>query len=469
MVLPRGRPPPFVVAANGSEDIDENAAKPRNRRFGRIRPFRRADPGRPALVERRRRGRPEALPAAIFCPVIPPSWPAAARAKRCCCGASSRRRRYRAFRRRARSQQRPRPARRSVAEPVRRASQSQDDAKAERLPRARRGRRVDARLRQRQPARPGAAAGFRGGRAAMTSGIRPSAWPRHAAAVRRRQRRFRPPQGGRAGRCTRAVRAGRQAGPGGAHRIPGRPARRREPHPQRRTYADQMANQLLAAIATNPLLKGERRSARSRDAVPVGRARQDADFVINLSGLQAEEAQQAFVNQLQMALFSWIRRHPSPTACSTSWTRRTTSRLRSAPRPARRAALALARQARKYGLGMIFATQAPKDIDNKIISNCTTHFYGRMSSPATLQATRELMPRRVRAARTISASSPRRILFLHRRAGRPMRIRTPLCFSFIRQNPLTAEEVAERARLTGARRTEWRERHLARRYPGAGS
>ena len=32
-----------------------------------------------------------------------------------------------------------------------------------------------------------------------------------------------------------------------------------------------------------------------------------------------------------------------------------------------------AAQARKYGLGMIFATQLPKGIDNRIVSNCTTH------------------------------------------------------------------------------------------------
>src|SRR6266478_6668295 len=54
-------------------------------------------------------------------------------------------------------------------------------------------------------------------------------------------------------------------------------------------------------------------------------------------------------------------------------------------------ALSLAAQARKYGLGMVFATQTPKGIDNKIVSNCTTHFYGRMSSPTTIEATRELM------------------------------------------------------------------------------
>ncbi len=37
-------------------------------------------------------------------------------------------------------------------------------------------------------------------------------------------------------------------------------------------------------------------------------------------------------------------------------------------------AIALARQGRKFGLGMIFATQAPKGIDTNIVSNCVTHW-----------------------------------------------------------------------------------------------
>jgi DNA helicase HerA-like ATPase len=58
--------------------------------------------------------------------------------------------------------------------------------------------------------------------------------------------------------------------------------------------------------------------------------------------------------------------------------------------------------ARKYGLGMIFATQLPKGIDNKFVSNCTTHVYGRMSAPATIDATKELMAAKGGAADDIA-------------------------------------------------------------------
>ena len=146
--------------------------------------------------------------------------------------------------------------------------------------------------------------------------------------------------------------------------------------------AAEMADTLKAVLATQPLLQAE--------GVPLDPATLFAGApgktrvsVVNLAGL-ADDARDAFVNRLQMTLFGWIKRHPRPrlyvldeaqifapaqgqTACKAS-------------------VLALAAQARKYGLGLIFATQTPKSIDNKIVSNCTTHCYGRMNSPATLTA-----------------------------------------------------------------------------------
>jgi DNA helicase HerA-like ATPase len=54
-------------------------------------------------------------------------------------------------------------------------------------------------------------------------------------------------------------------------------------------------------------------------------------------------------------------------------------------------ALSLVAQARKYGLGMMFATQAPKGLDNKIILNCTTQFYGRMGSETDAKTVKQLI------------------------------------------------------------------------------
>ena len=66
----------------------------------------------------------------------------------------------------------------------------------------------------------------------------------------------------------------------------------------------------------------------------------------------------------------------------------------------------LVAQARKYGLGMIVVTQAPKGIDNKVVSNCTTQFLGKQNAPATQQAAKELIAAS-EAGRMILASSRR--------------------------------------------------------------
>jgi DNA helicase HerA-like ATPase len=207
-----------------------------------------------------------------------------------------------------------------------------------------------------------------------------------------------------------------------------------------------MANLLRAAIATNPLLQS--RGAPLEPGLLFGdNAGKTRISVINFSGLASDEARQAFVNQLQMSLFTWIKRNPSPTgrlfvldeAQNFAPSMKTT--------PCKESTLALAAQARKYGLGMIFATQTPTGIDNKIVSNCTTHFYGRMSSPTTIAATRGLLEAKGGGGSEDVARLTRgEFYFSTESVPRPMRIRTPICLTWHPANPLTANEVVERAR-----------------------
>ena len=49
----------------------------------------------------------------------------------------------------------------------------------------------------------------------------------------------------------------------------------------------------------------------------------------------------------------------------------------------------LTAQARKYHLGLVFATQNPKDLDHKIVANCSTHYYGKVNSPAAIDVIRD--------------------------------------------------------------------------------
>ena len=114
--------------------------------------------------------------------------------------------------------------------------------------------------------------------------------------------------------------------------------------------------------------------------------------MISLVGLPTDDQRQSFVNQLQMALFAWIKRHPAgdrplggllvmdeaqnfvPSGAITSATQST---------------LALSSQARKYGLGLVFATQAPKGIDNNIPGNAATQFYGLLNSSTQITVAKE--------------------------------------------------------------------------------
>jgi hypothetical protein len=211
-------------------------------------------------------------------------------------------------------------------------------------------------------------------------------------------------------------------------------------------FASSMANLLRAAIATNPLLQS-RGVALDPGLLFGSDAGKTKISVINFSGLGSDETRQSFVNQLQMSLFTWIKQHPSPTgrlfvldeAQNFAPSQKTTA--------CKESTLALAAQARKYGLGMIFATQTPTGIDNKIVSNCTTHFYGRMSSPATIAATRGLLEAKGGGGgEDVARLSRGEFYFSTEAVSRPIRIRTPICLTWHPANPLTAAEVVEKAR-----------------------
>lgn len=209
--------------------------------------------------------------------------------------------------------------------------------------------------------------------------------------------------------------------------------------------ARDMANRLKAAIATNPLLKAQGQ-ALDPAIFFAGEGGKPRVSVINLSGLTADSARLSFVNQLQMTLFTWIKRHPSPTGRLYVLDEAQNFAPSGKSTAASESARALAAQARKYGLGIIFATQVPKGIDNKLVSNCTTHFYGRQSAPATIEAAKEMMAAKGGGGQDIGRLSGGEFYFASEGLARPIKVKTPLCLSYHPQNPLSPEEVEDRAR-----------------------
>ena len=97
---------------------------------------------------------------------------------------------------------------------------------------------------------------------------------------------------------------------------------------------------------------------------------------------------------------------------------------------------------------MIFATQVPKNIDNKIASNCTTHFYGKMNSPATIEAVRDLMAAKGGGGTDIASMRAGEVYFTTEGMPTAEKITTPLCLSHHPQHPLPQEEVVKRARAS---------------------
>lgn len=212
--------------------------------------------------------------------------------------------------------------------------------------------------------------------------------------------------------------------------------------------AKDMAQTLLAAMVNDPLFGGGGESADPGMLLRPSNGRRARISVISFVGLPHPDQQQSFINQLQLALFSWIKRHPAgerplggllvmdeaqniaPSRGMTACTQST---------------LALASQARKYGLGLVFATQAPKGLHNGIPGNSATQLFGLLNSPAHIAAAREIAKAKGGDVPDIARLETGQF-YAAVAGGEFKRIQSPLCLSYHPSSPLTTEEVVDRAR-----------------------
>ncbi|WP_256789348.1 ATP-binding protein [Frankia sp. AvcI1] len=170
--------------------------------------------------------------------------------------------------------------------------------------------------------------------------------------------------------------------------------------------------------------------------------------VISMVGLGDDLQRAGFVSQLQTALFTWIRRHPAtdkPLGGLYVIDEAQTLAPPGGRPPALTSTLTLAAQARKYGLGLVFATQAPKGVHSRIVGNATTQFFGKLNSPAHVSAAREMA--RAKGGNVDRIGRLERGQFFVTSDGMSFVLtQTPQCLSYHPASPLTAEEVVERAR-----------------------
>lgn len=215
-----------------------------------------------------------------------------------------------------------------------------------------------------------------------------------------------------------------------------------------RMIAQDLSQTLTAAMINDPLFGGSGVPLNPEVLLTPAVGRRARISVISFVGLPSNEQRQSFVNQLQMALFAWIKQHPAgdrPLGGLFVMDEAQTLAPSGAMTACTGSTLALASQARKYGLGLVFATQSPKGIHNQIAGNAATQFYGFLNSPVQIAAAKELAAAKSSAIPDISRLSAGQFYAVGE--GLPFQKMTaPMCLSHHPASPLSTEEVLVRAR-----------------------
>ncbi|WP_433242678.1 helicase HerA domain-containing protein [Streptosporangium sp. CA-135522] len=218
--------------------------------------------------------------------------------------------------------------------------------------------------------------------------------------------------------------------------------------------AADLAQTLKAAMVNDPLFAGTGAPVDPGVLLTPPPGRRARVSVISFVGLSSDEQRQGFVNQLQMALFAWIRKHPAgdrPLGGLFVMDEAQTFAPSGAMTACTQSTLTLAAQARKYGLGLVFATQAPKGLHNRIPGNATTQFFGLLNAPTQIEAAKEVARSKGGEVADISRLMTGQF-YLAPEGAAFVKTRVPLCLTHHPKAPLTAEEVVTRASTRGEHR-----------------
>ncbi|MCO8274648.1 DUF87 domain-containing protein [Actinoplanes sp. TRM 88003] len=224
-----------------------------------------------------------------------------------------------------------------------------------------------------------------------------------------------------------------------------------------------LSQTLTAAMVNDPLFGGHGTPMDPGLLLTPAAGRRARISVVSLVGLPSDDVRQSFVNQLQMALFAWIKKNPAgdrPLLGLLIMDEAQTFAPSGAMTACTQSTLALAAQARKYGLGLVFATQAPKGLHNRIPGNAATQMYGLMNSPIQIEAARDMAKAKGGDVPDISRLTTGEF-YLAAEGVPPRKIRTPLSLTHHPRSPLTAEEVLARARPSAHCRVGEADRRLA--------
>ncbi|WP_084835387.1 AAA family ATPase [Williamsia sp. 1138] len=204
-----------------------------------------------------------------------------------------------------------------------------------------------------------------------------------------------------------------------------------------------LAENLKAAMIINPMLGGGGTPVDPSVLLTPTAGKRARISVISLIGLPDEGNRQGFVNQLELALFAWIKKNPAgdrPLGALFVMDEAQTLVPSGRVTPCTRSTVALASQARKYGLGLVFATQAPKGIDAKIVGNASTQFFGRLNTPVQINAANEMASAKGSRINDIGRLGTGEF-YVAPDGASFQKVNTPMCLSYHPASPLSDEEV----------------------------
>jgi hypothetical protein len=211
--------------------------------------------------------------------------------------------------------------------------------------------------------------------------------------------------------------------------------------------AADLAQTLTATMVNDPLFGGDGTPVDPGLLLTPPAGKRARVSVVSFVGLPSDEQRQSFVNQLQLALFAWIKRHPAgdrPLGGLFVMDEAQTLAPSGAMTACTQSTLALTAQARKYGLGLVFATQAPKGLHNQIPGNASTQFLGRLNAPVQIAAAQEMARNKGSEVTDIGKLGTGQF-YAAIGGSEFVKIQAPLCLSHHPASPLTTEEVLERA------------------------
>lgn len=214
------------------------------------------------------------------------------------------------------------------------------------------------------------------------------------------------------------------------------------------TLAAEMADGLTVSMINDPLFGGEGEPLDPGVLLAPAPGKRARVSVVSCVGLPDPDQRATFVSQLQVALFTHFKTNPAgdrPLGALLVLDEAQMLAPSGKQTPASASTLMLAAQARKYGLGIAYATQAPKGLDSKVVGNTAIQFFGKLGTAVQIQT-----------AKSIAASWGGNLddigrlktgQFYAATEGRAFRkLSTPLCLSHHPASPPTEAEVIERAR-----------------------